>query len=64
MSQYAREIRHILATLNEHGGEDDTSLPDEEELDTIHVYPVEDGGILFTRTPLEDNEAAPPIILS
>ena len=27
-------------------------LPDEEELDTIHVYPVEGGGILLTRTRL------------
>ncbi len=62
MSQYAKEIKHILATLNEHGNEDDSSLPDEEELDTIHVYPVEGGGILFTRTPLEPDEAAPPVI--
>ncbi len=54
MSQYAKEITHILATLNKRG--------DEEELDTIHVYPVEGGGILFTRTPLEPEEAAPPVI--
>lgn len=62
MSQYAKEIKHILATLNEQGDEDDSSLPDEEELDTIHVYPVEGGGILFTKTPLEPEEAAPPMI--
>src|SRR5216684_9423106 len=62
MSQYAKEIKHILATLNEQGDESDQPLPDEEELDTIHVYPVEGGGILFTRTPLEPEEAAPPII--
>jgi hypothetical protein len=62
MSQYAKEIKHILATLNEQGDEDDHPLPDEEELDTIHVYPVEGGGILFTRTPLEDEESVPPVI--
>jgi len=56
MSQYAKEIKHILASLNEQGDEDDHALPDEEELDTIHVYPVEGGGILFTRTP-------PPFVL-
>src|SRR5260370_37949638 len=62
MSQYAKEIKHFLAALNEQGDEDDTALPDEEELETIHVYPVEGGGILFTRTPLEPDESAPPII--
>jgi Baseplate J-like protein len=61
MSQYAKEINHILATLNEQRDEDN-ALPDEEELDTIHVYPVEGGGILLTRTPLEPDEAAPPVI--
>ncbi len=58
MSQYAKEIKHILAALHEQ----DTPLPDEEELDTIHVYPVEGGGILFTRTPLEPEETAAPVI--
>ncbi|MGH2493245.1 MAG: baseplate J/gp47 family protein [Ktedonobacteraceae bacterium] len=64
MSQYAKEIKHILATLNEQGDEQDQTLPDEEELDTIHVYPVEGGGILLTRTPLaeDDEAAAPPVI--
>ena len=64
MSQYAKEIKSILASLNEQGDEHDQPLPDEEELDTIHVYPVEGGGILLTRTPLADDEAAPPIIES
>ncbi len=63
MSQYAKEIKHILATLNEQGDEDAQPLSDEEELDTIHVYPVEGGGILFTRTPLEDEEEATAPIL-
>lgn len=62
MSQYAKEIKNILATLNEQGDEQDHALPDEEELETIHVYPVEGGGILFTRTPIEPEEAAPLVI--
>ena len=63
MSQYAKEIKHILATLSEQGDEDDAPLPDEEKLDTIHVYPVEGGGILFTRTPLEDEQEATPLVI-
>jgi hypothetical protein len=62
MSHYAKEIKHILATLNEQGDEQDQPLPGEEELDTIHVYPVEGGGLLFTRTPLEDEQEEAPII--
>ena len=63
MSQYAKDIKHILATLNEQEDERDQPLPDEEDLDTIHVYPVEGGGILLTRTPLADEqEAVPPVI--
>ncbi len=61
MSQYAKEIRHILATLNEQGNEDATPLPEEEELDTIHIYPVEGGGLLLTRIPIEEDPAAPVI---
>ena len=58
MSQYAREINRILASLHEQGDEDATPLPEEEDLDTIHVYPVEGGGLLLTRTPLEEQDAA------
>jgi len=61
MSQYAKEIKHILAALNEPGNENELPLPDEEEMQEIHVYPVEGGGILFTREPLEDQPAAPTI---
>lgn len=61
MSQYAKDIHHILASLNEQGDADVPPLPEEEELETIHVYPVEGGGILLTRTPLEDEEDVPVI---
>lgn len=66
MSQYAKEIKSILASLNEQGDEDTTPLPEEEDLDTIHVYPVEGGGLLLTRTPLdeEDEAVTPPVIES
>jgi Baseplate J-like protein len=62
MSQYAKDIHHILASLNEQGDENAPPLPEEEELDTIHVYPVEGGGILLTRTPLDEEEPAAPVI--
>ena len=61
MSQYAKDIHRILASLNGQEDEQDQSLPEEEEVNTIHVYPVEGGGILLTRTPLEDEEAVPVI---
>ena len=62
MSQYAKDINYILASLS--GGEDEDAppLPGEENLDTIHVYPVEGGGLLLTRTPLDEEEAAAPVI--
>src|ERR1051326_6928166 len=56
MSQYAKEINRILASLNSGEDEDASPLPEEEDLDTLHVYPVEGGGILLTRTPLDDEE--------
>ena len=62
MSQHAKEINHLFATLNEQGDKSDIPLPDEEELDTIHVYLVEGGGLLLTREPLEPGEAAPLVV--
>ncbi|HEY6542064.1 MAG TPA: baseplate J/gp47 family protein [Ktedonobacteraceae bacterium] len=65
MSQYAREIKSILASLYEQGDEDAPPLLEEEEnLDTLHVYPVEGGGILLTRTPLNEEEPAASVIES
>jgi len=51
-------IRELLNILQTPGGtgEDSNTEPDRETLETIHVYPVEGGGILFTRTPLEEDE--------
>src|SRR5216683_7709088 len=56
MSQYAQEIKHILASLNEPENGNEHPLPDEETLETIHVYPVEGGGVLFTKEPIEPDE--------
>lgn len=64
MSQYAKEINRILASLKGEEDEDAPPLPEEEEVDTIHVYPVEGGGILLTRTPLDEEDSAPPVIES
>ncbi len=34
--------------------------PSDDTIETIHVYPVEGGGILFTKTPVEEDE---PVII-
>src|SRR6266699_5331052 len=64
MSQYAQEIHRILASLNEPENDEEANatalLTDEQEVHVIHVYPVEGGGILFSQTELESEEA--PVI--
>src|SRR5258708_8675576 len=61
-SPYDKDIQHMLAALNAEGAGDETPLPDEETQATIHVYPVEGGGILFTKTPLEEDQQPHTII--
>ena len=48
-------IQEVLSLIHTKGGGNEETNPetDEEERETIHVYPVEGGGILFTRTPIE-----------
>ena len=64
MSQYAQDIHHILASLNEPENDEEANtadlLPDEQEAHVIHVYPVEGGGILLLQTELDLEEA--PVI--
>ena len=58
-SHYAKDIHRMLASLNEPGdGQEDQTLPEEEAVQEIHVYPVEGGGILLTKEPLEDDPPA------
>jgi len=49
-------IQKVLNVMHTSGDAGKDTEPDEEMLETIHVYPVEGGGILFTRTPLEEDE--------
>ncbi len=50
-----QEVLTVMHTGGD-GGEDANTFADEEERETIHVYPVEGGGILLTRTPILDDE--------
>jgi hypothetical protein len=52
---------HLLATLL-HEAQDEGQAPVEQrepEPETIHVYPVEGGGLLFSRVPLSSEEEPP-----
>ncbi len=50
-----QEVLTVMQTGGD-GGEGGNTFTDEEERETIHVYPVEGGGILLTRTPILDDE--------
>jgi flagellar motor protein MotB len=62
MSQYAQDIQRMLATLQDSGREEEALPSEEEELETVHVYPVEGGGILFTKTQLDQDELSSTMI--
>ena len=49
-------IQDVLNVIQMPGDAGENTEPDDEALETIHVYPVEGGGILFTRTPIEEDE--------
>jgi len=66
MSQYAQDMKQILAALQE-GGAGDTQpqpLPDEEPVNTVYIYPTDKGGLLFTSTPIEEDQEPQTIIES
>jgi len=53
------KLQCILATIQEPGREEEEYAPDDEqEQETIHVYPVEGGGMLFSKVPLDQEEPA------
>ena len=49
-------IQDVLNVLQTPGDIGEDTEPGDEALETIHVYPVEGGGILFTRTPIEEDQ--------
>lgn len=60
-SRYAAQLEQALAALDEPTEQGGSALPDEEEAaPTIHVYPVEGGGVLFSPVPLEVDEQEEP----
>lgn len=70
-SQYANDLHRILAALHHEPTDEQAgqAFPEEEdELDTIHVYPVQGGGMLWLPEPLdpqedeEDEEDEPSVV--
>ena len=64
-SQYAKQVPAILAAMEKGREEDEKTARQEEtgEPEIIHVYPLEGGGLVFTKNPIED-EPEPPIVES
>ncbi len=63
-SQYAKRVSVILAENEKGQGDDETTTGQQAEIgepEIIHVYPLEDGGLVFTTTPIEDEPEAPVV---
>jgi hypothetical protein len=54
-------IQEVLSVLETPGDTGKDNEPDEEARETIHVYPVAGGGVLFTKTPIEEPLDTAPI---
>jgi hypothetical protein len=65
-SPYSRDLHHILAALHTPADAQESPLPDEEPVNTIYVYPTEQGGLLLSPTRIEgdeDDDALPPPVV-
>lgn len=64
MSQYAKDLPAILATLQENDNTAANTNTEEEKgkIEEIHVYPVEGGGILLTKTPIDQDAPQETIV--
>lgn len=65
-SKYARQVPTILAETEQERERDDKQ-PDQDEQEpekVVYIYPLEGGGVVFTETPIEEDESAPRIVES
>jgi hypothetical protein len=63
-SKYARQVATILAEMEQEQERDDKQ-PDQDEQapeKVVYIYPLEGGGVVFTETPIEDEEPQPSIV--
>ena len=60
--RYAQvDMNNMLASL-EQGAGGENKLQGEDTRETIHFYPVEGGGVLLSKTPLEEDQQPDTII--
>jgi VCBS repeat-containing protein len=63
-SQYAKALPAILAEMGKGREEDEKTSQnaETEEPEVIHVYPLEGGGLVFTKTPIEEDDPGTIIV--
>src|SRR5260370_19127393 len=65
-SPYARAVPAILAEMEnrrEANGNDPPPNPEEEAEKVVYVYPLEGGGVVFTDTPIEEDDQQPQALV-
>ena len=65
-SKYARQVPAILAEMEQERERDDKQPDQGEQVPekVVYIYPVEGGGVVFTETPIDEDEPAAPNVVS
>src|SRR5438445_2189203 len=64
--KYARQVPAILAEMEQERERDDKQPDQGEQVPekVVYIYPLEGGGVVFTETPIDEDEPAAPTVVS
>ena len=65
-SKYTRQVPAILAEMEQERERDDKQPDQGEQVPekVVYIYPLEGGGVVFTETPIDEDEPAAPNVVS